>query len=51
MDTCQTVIGANVTFFQILDGILMQGPSPSLGKLEEPRVIKSKPYGSKNKKS
>jgi hypothetical protein len=43
MDMCQTVIGANVAFRQILDGILMQRPSPSLSKSEEPRVIKSKP--------
>ena len=30
---CQTVIGANVAFYPILDGILMEGLSPSLGKL------------------
>jgi hypothetical protein len=42
MDTCQTKIGANVAFRQILDEILMQGPSPSLGKLEKLCVIKSK---------
>jgi hypothetical protein len=51
MDTCQTVIGANIAFRQILDVSLIQGPSLSLGKSEKPRVIKNKLYGSKNKKS
>jgi hypothetical protein len=50
MDTCQIIIGADMTFYQILDGILTEGPSPSLGKLKGTPVIKSKPYGSKNKK-
>jgi hypothetical protein len=47
MNMCQIVTGVDVAFHQILDGILKNGPSSSLGKLEESPMIKSKPYGSK----
>jgi hypothetical protein len=50
MDTCQIIIGADMTFYQILDGILTEGPSPSLGKLKGTPVIKVNPMGQKIKK-
>jgi hypothetical protein len=34
VDTYQTVIGADVVLYQILDEILMEERSPSLGKPE-----------------
>jgi hypothetical protein len=34
VDTYQIVIGADVVLYQILDEILMEGPSPSLDKPE-----------------
>jgi hypothetical protein len=37
---CQIMIGANVAFCQILNKILIEGPSPSLGKPNESPVIK-----------
>jgi hypothetical protein len=43
MDMCQTVIGVDMTFCQILDRILTEGPSMSLNKLEKPPAIKNKP--------
>jgi hypothetical protein len=49
MNTCQVMIGVDVTFYQILDIILTQRSSLSLGKPERPPVIKNKPYESKNK--
>jgi hypothetical protein len=39
---CQTVIGADIVFNKILDRILTEEPSPSLGKLERPSMIKNK---------
>jgi hypothetical protein len=42
MNTCQIVIGANVTFCQILDEILMEGPSSTLGRPKGLPVIKVK---------
>jgi hypothetical protein len=41
MNTCQTVIGANVVFRQLLDGILTEESTPSLGKLKGPPMIKN----------
>jgi hypothetical protein len=43
------MIGTDIAFRQILDEILTKRSSPSLSKLEKHHVIKSKPYGSKNK--
>lgn len=42
MDKCQTVIGVDVVFSQILDRILAKGLSPSLSKPEGSPVIESK---------
>jgi hypothetical protein len=46
----QKVIGVDMTFCQILDKILIEGPSQCFGKPEGLPMIKSKPYGQKIKK-
>jgi hypothetical protein len=40
MNIYKSVINADVAFHQILNKVLTEGLSPSLGKLKEPLVIK-----------